>query len=200
MMNQAKINHKVTPITPPKQNTLQVGEITADNQSDYSIDHRFSAKKALSCLLNPELGDQVLYYQQGEHSWIVSVLESECDAMQAASNEQKNSTTKDRIISINNQAPITLETARFTVNAKDSISMNAAQNIQLTAVLGKLSISARSLIQSVQESCISLAKHWLNRAEYIDQEAEKLLKTHAQHQLMTAEKDVKVDAERINMG
>ncbi len=190
---------------------FKTGTITQLNDRFFIIDDKYQAEKALSCLINPQLGDIVIVFCEGEYYWITAIIKAgNAHAQQVnnvishAESEGQNGIELNECIvrnmSLPNNQALSISAASFTVNAQESIQLFSGKHLRLTAVMGQLSVSAKSLVQSIQTSCISMAKHWLNRAEYIDQEAEKVLKTHAQHQLMTAEKDVKVDAQRINMG
>lgn len=201
------LTSKLTVVSSPNSNThldgnMKTAQVTHIDKNNVVLNGNIAAKQALSCLVRPQLGDLVLYFKADNHAWVTAILsgKSNNEMTQEMDSNGRKGALKDRIISLSNNQGMSVETRSFNVNASEDISLHAVNKVQFTAVLGQLSISAKSLVQSIQDSCIQLAKHWLNRAEYIDQEAEKVIKTHAQHQLMTAQKDVKVDAQRINMG
>ena len=209
-MNQPNTTYNMANVTPlPTQLTqgMKTGVVTALEGNTYVIDGSLNAQQALSCMLKPNLGDKVMYWSQGrskshtqgrtqdhsqssqmEERWILAVL---CSATE---------NTDSREVSLPNNEAMKLNTQKLTVNANEQINLNTMGDINLNSVAGKLAMSAKRCYLTIQDSLIQMAKHMINRADYIDHQADKLLKTHASQHLMTADKDIKVDAERINMG
>lgn len=167
---------------------LFAGKVTTINEEgNFAINGHIQTRKALSCLIVPKEGDTVLYWKDDQNrGWIISVLYSEQH--------------QEREISLPNNAGIKINTETLTVNASNSIKFNAIKEINLNVALGKLNECARSACQMIQGTLVQFTKHLINRSEYLDFHAEKLLKSHAAQQLITAEKDIKMDADRINMG
>lgn len=196
-MNQLNNTYNVTPLPVQPALGMKSGVISYLDDNVYVIDDKLSAQQALSCLIKPAMGDKVLYCAQGDECWILAVL---CSTNQNKSKDQDNIEQNSREIALPNRAPIQMNTRKFTVNASEQIDMNSMGDINLNSVMGKLSMSAKRCYQTIQDSFIQLAKHIVHRGEYIDHQAEKLLKTHAAQHLMTADNDIKIDAERINMG
>ncbi|MFC3647764.1 DUF3540 domain-containing protein [Planctobacterium marinum] len=164
------------------------GQVSSISESGhFLINGHIKTQQALSCLISPCVGDTVLYWKDSQnHGWIISVLSGEKH--------------QERELSLPNNASIKVNTTSLTVNASDSIKMNAIKEINLNVALGKLNECARSIYQMVQGTLVQCTKQLINRSEYLDFHAEKLLKSHAAQQLITAEKDIKMDADRINMG
>ncbi|BDX06558.1 DUF3540 domain-containing protein [Planctobacterium marinum] len=167
---------------------LFAGKVTAVNKDGGCvINGHINTQKALSCLIVPVAGDTVLYWKDDQNKgWIISVLH--CEQQQ------------EREISLPQNASIKINTDNLTVNASNSIRFNAIKEINLNVALGKLNECARSACQMIHGTLVQFTKHLINRSEHLDFHAEKLLKSHATQQLITAEKDIKMDADRINMG
>ena len=119
-------------------------------------------------------------------AWVISVLSSP----QPGAREIALPRNQDMKLNANN----------VVLNAAQSIRLNAVKEININVALGKLNECARSMCQMVQGSLVQLTKHLISKSEYLDFNAQKLLKSHATQQLITAEKDIKMDADRINMG
>lgn len=166
--------------------TMLKGEITQHNDDEFTLNGHVKARQALSCLLVPQTGDIVLYWLDGDQAWILNVL--------SAAQHQ------GRDVSLPQQQDIRINTQNLVVNASEKITFNAMHEFNINVALGKLNQCARSMYQMVQESFVQITKHYINKSEYLDLQAEKLLKSHATQQLITAEKDIKMDADRINMG
>lgn len=167
---------------------LFAGKVTGCIDSEnLTINGHISTKRALSCLLMPQTGDTVLYWKDDQNTaWIISVLSAE--------------NLQEREVSLPQNAGLKINTENLTVNASGAIKLNAMKEINLNVALGKLTECARSACQMVHGTLVQFTKHLINRSEYLDLHAEKLLKSHATQQLITAEKDIKMDADRINMG
>lgn len=167
---------------------LFAGKVTGCiGSEDLTLNGHIATKRALSCLIMPHVGDTVLYWKDDQNTaWIISVL--------CAENLQ------EREVSLPRNAGFKINTENFTVNASSTIKLNAIKEIKLNVALGKLTECARSACQMVHGSLVQFTKHLINRSEYIDFHAEKLLKSHGTQQLITAKKDIKMDADRINMG
>lgn len=176
------------------ESALMAGKITSVRQDgQLLINGHVQAQRALSCLLVPSQDDLVLYWldvpgdeNSSPKAWVISVLSS-------AHNNAKE-------IALPDNQDVKLNANNVIVNAADSIKLNAVKEININVALGKLNECARSMCQMVQGSMVQLTKHLISKSEYLDFTAQKLLKSHATQQLITAEKDIKVDADRINMG
>lgn len=191
---------KTLPTSPHE--AMKSGEITAVANSDGSfvIDQSLPAKQAMSCLVTPEIGDTVLYWNNANQRWILAVLTSVSKVSDEASEKTNNDFQKPRSVSLPNQEAMQINGKKLLLNAQQTMQLNSMGNIQLNAVVGKLMLNAKHCVYSIQESLMQMARTLLQRSDYIDQQASKVLKSHAQQQLITAEKDVKIDAQRINMG
>lgn len=197
-MNQLNSNNSVTPLLTASSGNMKAGEISHIEGDYFVIEGSLPAKQALSCLLKPKVGDQVMYWNNADERWILAVLatsDKNTDEEHLEVDQHQH-----RELSIPGNLGMQIQTRQLTVNAHRSIDLNTMGDINLNAVIGKLCLSAKSCVQTIQDSLIQMARHVINRADYIDHQAEKVLKSHASHQLITAEKDVKIDAERINMG
>lgn len=186
-------NYNVTRLPQPPQQ-LQVATVTEVTDEQLVLEQSLPAKLALSCLLQPQVGDSVLFHQDNEQRWVIAVL-----AAGEASSHGRRGDASDRELAVANST-LTLNTQKFTVNSAQGIHFNSLKDISLNAALGQLKVNAKSMLQSVQQSLVQLSKHFFSKADVIDVHASQLAKSHAVHQLITAEKDLKMDADRINMG
>jgi len=191
---------KTLPTSPNE--VMKSGEITAvaSNDGSFVIDQSLPAKQAMSCLVTPQIGDTVLYWNDTNQRWILAVLTSASTVGNEAGGKVDNDLQKPRSVSLPNQQAMQINGKKLLLNAQQTMQLNSMGNIQINAVVGKLMLNAKHCVYSIQESLIQMARTLLQRSDYIDHQANKVLKSHAQQQLMTAEKDVKIDAERINMG
>jgi len=146
-----------------------------------------SATQALSCLICPEVGDQVLVATcNGDTPYILHIL--------CRPNLQQAQ------LSVPGAEQLCIQQGKVTIAAKQSISLSALVDVEVSAATGVLSLNARSLFATVSENLVQNVGHFIGRAEHYLLEVKQLLGMHGQQVLVTAEHDVKVDAERISMG
>lgn len=154
-------------------------------QGVFMLDDGTSARRAASCLLQPQAGDRVLLATIASETFVLAVLErigekAELDVPGAAS--------------------VQLRAPRVQVAATESIELQSACDIELTAAAGKLSLNARHLLTTVTDALIQNARQYITHVESYALKARALLRLHGRDAIVTAEKDVNVDAERINLG
>jgi hypothetical protein len=187
----------------------------------HSKDGRFHARRAVSCLVEPAVDDEVLIagWPSGE-LYILAILERPDD-------------TSTRV---NAPGDVTFQVANgsFTVVAARGVNVVSADDIQLTStkafqikaaegqvfierlaylgqrafaeisqakmLVGALETVADRILQRVKRSYKFVEELDQVRAEYIDQAAEKNLRIRGENALVNAKKLVKLDAEQIHMG
>jgi hypothetical protein len=180
----------------------------------------YRAKRATSCLLEPELGDTVaLLTTQAGVCYVIAVLEREAGAT-------------GRIVA-DGDLEIQLPAGQFTVAAQEGVSLLAARDVAIvagalrvnaregnlvlerlsllgsfaTAELEKIKVVAGSLdqvldrfSQRVKRSFRKVEELDQVKAEHIDYTARSSMSLHAQNAVVTAEELVKVDGEQIHVG
>jgi len=145
--------------------------------------------RAFSCLLLPQVGDLVLYAQDPVgNSHILAVL------------ERINPNSTPHHLNLPHTQNIALTADKLALLAKTELSLDSGQDIQVNAPAGCIRLLAKDLFQTIGQSLIQLCKNCIQRSEQHDISAQQLLKTHARHQINTADKEIRLDAERINMG
>jgi hypothetical protein len=187
MMRSAEKTSKSTP-QPPLPLTLVEAKIVVSLDTDsYLLNDGRAARQALSCLIRPEVGDHVLVATcQSDIPYILHIL--------ARNNLQQAQ------LSVPGVQQLCITQHQVLVSANDSIALNALTDIDINAATGLLSLNARNLFTSVSESFVQNVQHFVGQAEHYLLEVKQLLRLHGRQALITAEQDVKVDAERISMG
>lgn len=152
----------------------------------YRLDDGSCAQLATSCLLQPLPGDRVLMVDCGDQVFILHVLARV--AGQAAD------------LGVAGAERLRIGHARLGLHASESMALRSLKDLDLQAVTGSLSLSARNLMLTAMESLLEQVRHRITRAEQICMRARGLLKLHGQNGFITAEHDVRIDGERINVG
>ncbi|MFQ3234874.1 MAG: hypothetical protein ACI9C4_000427 [Paraglaciecola sp.] len=186
-MNTPKISRLPTQ---PSAN-LEMGFISDSFDEVWQINNQHLASRAVSCLLEPQLGDQVLYTPTHQGVYILAIIVRSCHF------EGKDVTDN---ISVPNGQHLTLSANTVSIVGQQQVSLQSLGDISVNAVLGKVSISARDLLQTVQQTVLQSCQQLFSKAKYEDRNITELSRHHAKHQVITAEKEMKLDAQRINMG
>lgn len=174
-------------------------------ESDDDVEVR--ARRALSCLVSPNLGDRVLLARLGDgSSFVLAVLEREEE-------DAELRIASDRSISI--EAPA----GRVDVVASEGISLVTAGKLSasfdtLMAVGQRVLADARkaTLVGGVVETIADVLAQRLKRstrvvtgvdqlrAGHADYQVDKALRIHSENAFVTASQVVKLDGENIHLG
>jgi hypothetical protein len=142
------------------------------------------AHRAASCLLEVQAGDLVLA-GCAERCHVLHVLER---------------ATPQAALSVPGCDSLALRQRRVSVYALETIELVSAGEAHMTTLGGPLSLEAPNLFMTVAENLVQQTRHWIGRAGHCLLDVRHLFKLHAQDALLTAERDIKADAERISMG
>jgi hypothetical protein len=144
------------------------------------------AARAVSCLVEPLAGDRVLASAGADGRWhVLHILAREVGG--AAH------------VSVLGADALALRQQRVSVHATEALELACAGDASLTSAR-TLSINARTLFCTVAGTLVEQAAQYVGRMGQYLLDARELLRLHGQHALITAERDVKVDGERISMG
>ena len=213
----------VVPFLRPAAGPLQtISTVSALREDTYIVQTEYTslpARRALSCLLEPALGDRVWVVGEDGAYFITAVLERSASApLQLAMEGDVN---------------LAVRNGRFNIAATKGIELATSQALGLTA--GELNVKAKSghfLVEQihclgqrlraelteikllgqffdsvlerislrVRRSYKTVEEVDMLRSEQIDFRAGKNLHLHGQNALMSAKELVKIDAEQIHLG
>ncbi len=145
------------------------------------------ARVAVSCLLRPQPGDRVALTDLGrDEVYVHAILERE--SAQPAN------------LQVPGAESITLSGPRLSLAASESLHVQSLQDIELAAAAGAVSIAAPHVAITAVDSLVQSAKQWLASVGACTLQVRSLMRLHGQQAIVTAEKDMKLDAERISVG
>ena len=165
--------------------SLYSGVVSGEGQDCWLIDETLQAQRAMSCLVEPERGDRVLYVLTGDVAFVLAVL----------SGTRVEQTT----LSTPGRTALSVRSKHLQLLGEQSLQLLSRGEMALRA-LGALEFTARHCFITVAESLIQLAREHMILARQVSLQADELLRSHGHHQIITAREDVKIDAERISMG
>jgi len=150
------------------------------------------ALRAVSCLVEPQIGDRVL---------ASTSTDGPCHVLHIlARNEGARSEGDSARLSVPGVTGLSLCQARIAVHAVESLHMGSAGEASLSAAGGTLSLNGRNLFVTVTDSIVEQANHYVGKIGQYLLDVRALLRLHGNDALLTAAHDIKVDAERISMG
>ncbi len=161
------------------------GTVSSRQGEELLIDADIEARRAMSCLVEAEVGDRVLYVRDTTRAYVLAVLEGERPDAAAAS--------------LPNGGALTLSASRLALFAARGLDVASRGKLSLRST-DTVEVNARDYLVTACQSLVQVARQYFSRARQISLEAQELLRSHGHHQVITATEDVKVDGERISMG
>jgi Protein of unknown function (DUF3540) len=151
------------------------------------------AVRAVSCLVEPQLGDGLCH--------VLHILaRGELTRSELAHSDQARCEGDYARLSVPGAAGLALCQSRISLHAAESLHMGSAGDASLTAAGGTLSLNGRNLFVTVTDTIVEQASHYVGKIGQYLLDVRALLRLHGNDALITAARDVKVDAERISMG
>jgi len=170
---------KLTPVVEPTPLPVNYGgQITGfDNTSNHwVIDAEFNANCAVNLLVKPCIGDKVCFIQCDNHYYITQLLARD---------------TSHETITIQSDKKVHWLAPEFKLTAFDNLEFIS---------LNQITITSKNYMMSAANTMLQQAESLLQQVGKFSLTAKGLLRTNAKQQIITAEKDVRIDGERINMG
>jgi hypothetical protein len=150
------------------------------------------AATALSCLIQPRVGDMVLVAERADSSrYIVHIL---------VRSAETNTAPGEATLSVPGAAKLTIAQPTIDIVATERVALRSLKDADIVAATGTLSVTANDLFRTVAQSVVDAFRHYVGHAEHYLLDVDQLLRQHGKQVMVTAEKDVKVDADRISMG
>ncbi|NUP06022.1 MAG: DUF3540 domain-containing protein [Polyangiaceae bacterium] len=177
-----------------------------------------NVRRAAGCLLEPKVGDKVLWARQGTESFILSVLTRGSDAQAVLSVEGdvelrarrgKVAVVGEREVEVSSGGEVSINAPSVTVRSLATKLLSASVSVvgqALDANLEKVRVVA-GIVDSRLERLSQTLKRSYRRVEEVDQvkagqivmSAEGNASLHADNTLMTANKLVKLNGEQVHI-
>ena len=178
------------------------------------------ARRAVSCLVQPEAGDGVLIsLAKGEPTYVLAVLEREPTSrtrivaeggLEIHAAGGPLSLTAQDDVEVVSGATVSMTSGGIRVNAADGVvslqrlsffgDIVSTQVARMKVAAGSLEQVIERLSQKVRRSYREIEESDHLRAERIDYAAKKNMSLRAENTLVTAHQLVKIDADQIHVG
>lgn len=176
----------------------------------FELDNGIKANTALSCVIAPEEGDKVLCFgspdglessekrdeqsQDREPIYILSILERK--PVETAGSTQQQTVR----LTVPGADSLQIVQSNIRCHARETIEIGSGKSIKLCSLKGNVELRGQNLIYSAVGSILESAKERISNAGFIQFCATFLTRIHSNQTLMTADTDIKIDAERVNLG
>ncbi|MDN7183254.1 DUF3540 domain-containing protein [Caballeronia sp. SEWSISQ10-4 2] len=189
-MNEELLKQRqAVPLAPRMQEATVAVEL--DTQRFLLDDGRVAAT-ALTCLIEPRVGDVVLVAERADGSrYIVHIL---------ARDAESDGASNDVVLTVPGATKLTIAQVSIDIVATERAALRSMKHADIVAATGTLNVTANDLFRTVTESVVDAFRHYVGHAEHYLLDVDQLLRQHGKQVMITAEKDVKVDADRISMG
>ena len=158
----------------------------------YLLDDGRVATAALTCVIEPRIGDRVL---------IAACADAQCYVVHVLSRAPDDvGDGGSATFSVPGIAQLTLAQRSIDLVATERLGLRSLKDAEIVAATGTLRVTANDLFRCVAQTVVDALKHYVGSAEHYLLDVDQLLRQHGQQVMLTADKDVKVDAERISMG
>lgn len=203
----------VAPVAPAASVALADTRITVlFDDGSCLLGNGMRALRAVSCLVEPQIGDRVLVSASTDGPChVLHILArnmcirsesapSDSAHSDSAHSEPARNESGSARLSVPGATGMSLCQARIAVHAAESLHMGSAGDASLSAAGGTLSLNGRNLFVTVTDSIVEQASHYVGKIGQYLLDVRALLRLHGNDALFTAAHDIKVDAERISMG
>lgn len=159
--------------------TLSLGK------GQYRLEDGRLARQAVSCVITPEVADHVLVLHDNQSTYIICILNRENNRAQ---------------LSLPGMEVLSIAQAGLEIHSTNHMAMRSLGDIEITSASGSISLSAKNLLTAVTDSLVQTARHMVTHTQHCVMQAASLFRLHGSQTLITSDKDMKLDAERISLG
>ena len=162
-----------------------VHEVLEDNF--WRLDDGRCAQQATSCLITPQAGDRVL---------LVCMADDSHYLLQVLTRKENSHAT----LAVPGADRLSIQQRQVDVSASKGIALRAMENVEVTALRGPISLTARNIFTSAADSLVQTARSCIGQVDQFLITARQLMRLHSEQTIVTARQDAKIDAERISLG
>lgn len=144
-----------------------------------------TARQALSCVIAPLPQDEVL----------LLVLDTQCYVTHILCRQSPHAQ-----LHLPGIERLDIVQPTLGLNATQHLGLCSQGDVELTAVQGSVWMQARNVFTTASDSVVTQAQQLVSHAQNAVMQIAALLRLHGRQNLITAEQDMKLDAERISLG
>lgn len=187
-MNNAQkiiaIDHAVSTRPDHAQVLGTLATVVAIESDSLILDNQCKAQRAVSCLVHPQIGDRVLVT---EHPALVLAI------LQRKPGQQAD-------LSVPDASSLHLSQSAISLQASEKLALQSLRDAELTAATGTLHLAARNLFTTVLETLVERAADKLAKVGSYALDVSNLLRLRSSHGIITADKQIRIDAEQVHLG
>ena len=151
----------------------------------YLDDGGHSCKRAVSCLIAPQIGDKVMILRCDDAAWICAVLER----------------SKSENLSIDvGEAKLTVSAAGVDIESSKGMVLSSLKDLEINSWTGDFYVNCLSMFTTARENVVTMARHLIQKSRNASVTVDETMTMQSENQVINAGSDLHIDAKRINMG
>lgn len=143
------------------------------------------AEQAYSCIVTPQPGDRVALLAADGTLYIVHVL--------------ARPQPSRALLSVPGAQALAIAQPRLELAATEQLALRSLGDVEVAAAQS-VALAGRNVQACASETLVQHGAHVVTHAQHFVLQVAALLRMHGQQALLTAEHDLKLDAERISLG
>jgi len=214
--------NNVMPLFPGQTSELEYGVVQSTTDNNYIIKADcgiYTASRAFSCLLLPQIGDKIMCAFLDKQYYILAIIErpneqhmalefpadvslrTQNGALNIHASKTVGINSADDINMTSKQLNVIAEKSLFNINSMMTVAKKSVAHIQTSQLFSKS-------IETIADRSVSSFKFVLKNVEGLDQtkagemisSIKNLFSLRSRQAAILAKKDIKIDAQRIHMG
>ena len=160
-------------------------------QGGYILQDGQRAMKSASCIVEPEKGDKVLAFSSLEEGYAIAYI---IQVLEFASGRENVD------LKLHECKEVEWHQESLAIVASKKLSLLSLHSLELMSLKNAIEIKARQLITCITNSIVETARERITTAEFIQMKSSNLTQIQSKQAIITADDDIKIDGERINLG
>lgn len=159
----------------------------------YLLEDGLEVRRAAGCVLDAEAGDRVLVARAVdagvmETGYIVQIL--------AFANARKDAVN----LVVPDCRKVAWQQDEIAVTTANRLSLSSVNEVEIMSLRRAVEIKARQLLTCITNSIVETAKEKISTTEFTQMKSSVLTHIQTKQAIITADEDIRIDGERINLG
>ncbi len=165
---------------------VKASELIAELESGVCLDDGgTTCKRAVSCLINPKVGDKVMTFSSDGVAWVCAVLE-----------RRETSTLSIDV----GDASLVVSAAGIDIASSRGMILSSFKDIEINSWTGDFYVACLSMFEVVRDNMVTTARHVIQKSLNVSVTVEESMIMQSENHIINAGSDLHIDAKRINMG
>ncbi|MCB1737059.1 MAG: DUF3540 domain-containing protein [Gammaproteobacteria bacterium] len=187
-LRRVPIAAEAAPAPPDRQVLGGHALVTAIDPAGCHLDDGRCVATAAGCLLQPRVGDRVL------------VTDARADMAALILTVIERRAGQEALLTVPGADKLRLSQRSVAIEASEQLALRSLKDAELTAATGTLSVQARNLFTTVIETLVERAADHLAKFGNYAVDTAGLMRLRTRHGIVTADKQLRLDADQMHLG